>query len=535
MNDKNKKTEQSKLEELQTTNVIATADNPRTINEKGQAFRELLESIKTQGVIVPVHVRLHPKKLGQYELLAGERRLIASIRAERTTIPAINHGSISDEEAFEITFAENFGREDLTPIEQSKAVVILLGKYKNDAQAVASKMNKSVRWVLQRAAISKNLCEKWQEAVQRPCMLAQWTPSHLGLVASLPKETQEDLLEDLDYEHEEWLFEKMPTTAELEKVINNKLRLLSKAPWDLKDGSLITKGMACSKCPNRSSHQPGLFDETTDRETVKKNDRCLIEKCWNNKLDAFMELKSNELRAVHKNLVFAVMPDQDVDYYKGQELRERYGAVFNQWSTSKQGAKGAVPALIVFGKNAGELHWIKLPKGPKPTASKPSKGKPATLKERRELLERKRWFVVIRKVIEALEETKVDQLVTKEPTITVIALTLDFGTSFEGQDLDWKQMSERLSVEVLTSELWENVRDSIRNALTYCGPITQTPDNRITEAKNIAALIGVDIDAVFREVSEEVYPEPKSWKGLNADGTPKKNKQETKTKQKKDK
>ena len=535
MSNKEKKTEHSQLENLQTTNIIATADNPRTINEKGPAFTELLESIKTQGVIVPVHVRLHPKQLGKYELLAGERRLIASIRAERAVIPAINHGSISDEEAFEITFAENFGREDLTPLEQSKAVVILLGKYKNDAQAVASKMNKSVRWVLQRAAISKNLCEKWQAELQRPGLLAQWTPSHLGLVASLPRETQEDLLEDLDCDLNEWLFEKMPTTAELEKVINNKLRVLSKAPWDHNDGSLITKGVACSKCPNRSSHQPGLFDDTTDRETVKKNDRCLIEKCWNNKLDAFIELKSNELRAVHKNLVFAVMPDQDVDYYKGQELRERYGAVFNQWSRSKQGARGAVPALVVFGKNAGELHWIMLPKAPKPTVSNRSKGKPATLKERRELLEKKRWFVVIRKVIESLDETKADQLVTKQPTKTVIALTLDFGTSCEGQDLDWKQLSERLSVEVLTSELWENVRDSIIRALTYCGPITQTPDDHIKEAKNIAALIGVDIDAVFREVSEEVYPEPKSWKSLNADGTPKKKKSETKTKKKKGK
>ena len=535
VSNKEKNSERPQLENLQTTNIIATADNPRTINEKGQAFTELLESIKTQGVIVPVHVRLHPKKLGKYELLAGERRLIASIRADKKTIPAINHGGISDEEAFEITFAENFGREDLTPLEQSRAVVILLGKYKNDAQAVASKMGKSVRWVLQRAAISRNLCEEWQKALQNFCLLAQWTPSHLGLVAALPKETQEDLLEDLEYE--DWYYEKIPTTAELEQLINNKLRLLSKAPWDLKDSSLITEAMACSKCPNRSSHQPGLFDDTTDKEIVKKNDRCLVEKCWNSKLSAFVELKSKELRAVHKNLVFAVMPDQDFFYNDRRELSDKYGAVFNQWTSSKQGARGALPALIVFGKNAGELYWIKLPKSGTTSSgskgSKPSKGKPATLKERRELLNKKRWFVVIRKVIENLEEKKVDQLVTDQPTKTVIALTLDFGTSYTGSDLDWKEMSERLDIDTVTSELWENVRDSINNALTYCGPITQTPDNLIKEAQNISALIGTDIDALFKEVSENEYPEPKSWKGLNPDGTTKKEKKAKKQKQKK--
>jgi ParB family transcriptional regulator, chromosome partitioning protein len=79
---------------------------------------ELAESIAANGVIQPILVR--PAGGGRYQLIAGERRWLASQKAGKATIPAILR-QVSDEQALEITIIENLQRADLNPIEQAKA------------------------------------------------------------------------------------------------------------------------------------------------------------------------------------------------------------------------------------------------------------------------------------------------------------------------------------------------------------------------------------------------------------------------------
>ena len=87
------------------------------------ALGELAASIKASGVLQPIVVR-HMKsadgKDGRYQLIAGERRWLASQRAGRTTVPAIVK-QVSNEQAMEMTIIENLQREDLNPIEQAMA------------------------------------------------------------------------------------------------------------------------------------------------------------------------------------------------------------------------------------------------------------------------------------------------------------------------------------------------------------------------------------------------------------------------------
>ncbi|NIP28975.1 MAG: ParB N-terminal domain-containing protein, partial [Phycisphaerae bacterium] len=78
MNEEKTNQKCGQLEELPITDIIPSGDNPRIINEKDSAFVELADSIRAQGVIVPVHVRIHPEQKKRFELLAGERRLRAS-------------------------------------------------------------------------------------------------------------------------------------------------------------------------------------------------------------------------------------------------------------------------------------------------------------------------------------------------------------------------------------------------------------------------------------------------------------------------
>jgi len=88
------------------------------INFDEKLIAELAESIVANGVVQPILVRPLPN--GRYQLIAGERRWLASQKVGKATIPAILR-QVSDEQAMEITIVENLQRADLNPIEQAKA------------------------------------------------------------------------------------------------------------------------------------------------------------------------------------------------------------------------------------------------------------------------------------------------------------------------------------------------------------------------------------------------------------------------------
>src|SRR4029077_14684338 len=80
------------------------------INEA--ALEELANSIQASGVVQPVVLRAAAN--GRFQMVAGERRWLASRRAGKATIPAVVR-QISNEQAMEITIIENLQREDLNP------------------------------------------------------------------------------------------------------------------------------------------------------------------------------------------------------------------------------------------------------------------------------------------------------------------------------------------------------------------------------------------------------------------------------------
>src|SRR5271167_355715 len=88
------------------------------MNFDEKLIAELAESITANGVVQPILVRPLPN--GRYQLIAGERRWLASQKAGKATIPAILR-QVSDEQAMEITIVENLQRADLNPIEQARA------------------------------------------------------------------------------------------------------------------------------------------------------------------------------------------------------------------------------------------------------------------------------------------------------------------------------------------------------------------------------------------------------------------------------
>jgi len=108
---------ESGVREIRLEQIDPNRFQPR-IHLDETALNELAASIKANGVMQPIVVR--PTREGRFELIAGERRWLASQRAGKQTVPAIVR-QVSDQQALEMAIIENLQREDLGPIEQARA------------------------------------------------------------------------------------------------------------------------------------------------------------------------------------------------------------------------------------------------------------------------------------------------------------------------------------------------------------------------------------------------------------------------------
>ena len=102
-------------------------------------LKELAASISASGVVQPILVR--PGENGRYTLVTGERRLIASRRAGKPTIPAVVR-EVSNMQAMEITIVENLQRADLNPMEQARAFHRLGQDFNMTQEQMASRTGK---------------------------------------------------------------------------------------------------------------------------------------------------------------------------------------------------------------------------------------------------------------------------------------------------------------------------------------------------------------------------------------------------------
>lgn len=106
-------------------------------------LQELAESIKEHGVFTPILVK---QANDGYELIAGERRLRASIMANKATIPAIIM-EFNDQQMMEIALLENVQREDLNPIEEAIGYQKLIERLNYTQEELSKRIGKSREYV----------------------------------------------------------------------------------------------------------------------------------------------------------------------------------------------------------------------------------------------------------------------------------------------------------------------------------------------------------------------------------------------------
>ncbi|MBQ9239858.1 MAG: ParB/RepB/Spo0J family partition protein [Duodenibacillus sp.] len=103
-------------------------------------LEELAASIQEQGVINPIVVRAVDD--GVYEIVAGERRYRASMRAGKKTIPAIIR-TIEDKDALAMALIENMQRTDLNAMEEALGVRRLIDEFGYTHEQAAKAIGKS--------------------------------------------------------------------------------------------------------------------------------------------------------------------------------------------------------------------------------------------------------------------------------------------------------------------------------------------------------------------------------------------------------
>ena len=113
-----------------------------------ESLQDLADSISAQGVVQPIVVRAVGE--GRYEIIAGERRWRASQLAGLHEIPAVVR-EVDDRAAIAIGLIENIQREDLNPLEESRALDRLIKEFDLTHEQAAEAVGRS------RAAVSNLL------------------------------------------------------------------------------------------------------------------------------------------------------------------------------------------------------------------------------------------------------------------------------------------------------------------------------------------------------------------------------------------
>lgn len=124
--------------EIAVQRITPSPFQPRRIFDEVK-IEELAASIRSQGVIQPLIVR---PKGDEFELIAGERRWRAAMKAGLSHVPVVIRDA-SDHEALQLALVENLQREDLNPIEEASGYRRLQEEFHWSQEEMAERIGKS--------------------------------------------------------------------------------------------------------------------------------------------------------------------------------------------------------------------------------------------------------------------------------------------------------------------------------------------------------------------------------------------------------
>jgi ParB family chromosome partitioning protein len=530
--------------------IEPSPSNPRVVRVDAR-LRELMASIAAQGVVCPVLVR--PVGPGRYELVAGERRWRACRELGVATIPAIVR-ELDAEAAFALTMAENYGREDLTAMEEARGVELYLDRGWT-LEAIADQLGHGARWVAQRAQIGR-LSASWRAAARGVTQfpdLTGWSSAMLALVARFSEEVQERLYEGLA--KRKWDPLESYSLANLAEAAGELTREIKLAPFPIDREVAGCKAPMCSVCLERSSRQPELFDRESG---VAQGDVCLNGGCWDFKVERWV---AGQVATADKKAGGAVI--RLAACYLSDREKERLtatlGAVAMEhqgYVKCKKGDAGARAAVVVAGAGLGKTIYVQAPlaKGKEAAGDAGTGEAMEDAAENREArMEEKlaQHHKVRRRVmVSGLADTVQALMMTPQPeevhgialdelvraatqemgARTVLTLVWAYGLPWSRPNMTYRaaQVVEsgkqfwaaRVTDDGACQEFVEQARpEALEMAAMRAGSYQDGDANGWIEALWLADLLGVDMARLARWAAEE-KPYPKGlvqWTGCSAD------------------
>tara|TARA_Y100000590_G_scaffold464778_1_gene635071 strand:- start:3372 stop:4220 length:849 start_codon:yes stop_codon:yes gene_type:complete len=142
LGDSSKKVETNKI---LIKDIIRNRFQPRK-NFTKENLEELTNSIKQQGVIQPIIVRPSKSSDGKYEIIAGERRWLASQNAGLHEVPVVIL-NVDDVKSLEFAIVENVQRQDLNAIEEAQGYQRLIDDFNYNQEKLSEFIGKSRSYI----------------------------------------------------------------------------------------------------------------------------------------------------------------------------------------------------------------------------------------------------------------------------------------------------------------------------------------------------------------------------------------------------
>ena len=128
----------SSINEIELSKISVNPNQPRSEFDE-MALQELADSITEIGIIQPITLRKLTDT--EYQIIAGERRYRASLKAGLSTIPAYIR-TADDENVMEMALIENIQREDLNSVEIALAYQHLIEQYNLTQERLSERVGK---------------------------------------------------------------------------------------------------------------------------------------------------------------------------------------------------------------------------------------------------------------------------------------------------------------------------------------------------------------------------------------------------------
>ena len=142
LGDTSKKLETNKVP---ITDIKRNKFQPRKNFDK-ESLEDLSNSIKEQGVIQPIVVRPDKESTGKYEIIAGERRWLASQKAGLSEVPVVIL-NVDDVKSLEFAIVENVQRQDLNSIEEARGYKRLVDDFSYNQDKLSKFIGKSRSYI----------------------------------------------------------------------------------------------------------------------------------------------------------------------------------------------------------------------------------------------------------------------------------------------------------------------------------------------------------------------------------------------------